>query len=624
MYKQHKIVALCITRINDDRNTDIVMKLSEALRRYGCSLFVYNACSDFYWHNKLEEGERHVFDLIDYDITDAVIVFTETFRDDGTVARQIADTARAHKKPVITLGGEIDGCINFVFDYAAGFESAVRHIIETHHITDTAMMAGLKGEANSDQRIAAYKKVLAENGLPFDENMLLYGGYWSGPTQEAVRRLIDEKRVPRAIVCINDVTAIAVCSELQQHGFNVPDDVAVVGFDGIEEAKQCVPPITTCKCSYSDTADAIADCIDDVLSGGTADSINEIPYVLDIFRSCGCDLHRRPYNMGNMLKNIGDRFYRFQDDNAAFCEIIQEAAAEADIGGMIRCLAKYNFYDTCVFVNKSFCDETVNPMNETWEGFGDEMCLLYKSEEDITSLPMDLRRADIYPGADFELERGNPLVFNVLTFFGVPIGYMCVHFRPVIDNYCKIPQFVYALDNALSGFRNIMHLKYAAKSLERASERDYMTGIYNRNGFYKALSRLISEHGNSDFSVASVDMDGLKYINDRFGHNGGDFAIASIAAAIRELPLDDKICGRFGGDEFVICAVKTPDDDEKLIREHIAAYLGDIVRESKVPYDITVSIGVSRSDGKFDFDSLLKISDEKMYAEKSGKPNHRK
>ena len=275
-------------------------------------------------------------------------------------------------------------------------------------------------------------------------------------------------------------------------------------------------------------------------------------------------------------------------------------------------------------MKKSFCDEKVNPLNETWNGFEDEVRIIYCSERLDESYPAVFMRSDIIPDIDMELERGNPLIFSILSFFGIPVGYVCFYFNVDTDNYCKIPQFVYSLDNALSGFRNIMHLKYAARSLEKSSESDYMTGLYNRNGFYKALSKLISEHSDSDFAVASVDMDGLKYINDRFGHNEGDFAISSIAAAIRELPLKDKICGRFGGDEFVICALKTSGDEERLIREHIAGYLANIVKESGVPYNITVSIGTCCSEGKPDFDGMLKVSDENMYAEKNAKPNHRK
>lgn len=101
-------------------------------------------------------------------------------------------------------------------DYEAGFEQAVRHIIEYHGITDTAMIAGIEGKEHSEQRIMAYKKVLAENNLPFTDDMLSYGDYWSGPAQKAVEEMIARGHVPKAIICANDMMAITVCAVLSR------------------------------------------------------------------------------------------------------------------------------------------------------------------------------------------------------------------------------------------------------------------------------------------------------------------------------------------------------------------------------------------------------------------------
>lgn len=178
-----------------------------------------------------------------------------------------------------------------------------------------------------------------------------------------------------------------------------------------------------------------------------------------------------------------------------------------------------------------------------------------------------------------------------------------------------IPQYVYALNNALSGYRNAMHLKYTAKSIEKISENDYLTGIYNRNGFYKQLSWLQRKNAGRNFTVASIDLDGLKNINDHYGHDEGDFAISSVADAIRSIPIDDKICGRFGGDEFVVCAVTSAaenisDGAEGIIRQHVENFLACLNKNHVKPYPITASIGTCSIGGDFDFDAMLKQSDE--------------
>ena len=628
MYNGRKIIALCLTRLSNDETTAKVAELNKALVAKDYRLFIYNACSDFYRSSRFESAEKKVYSLIDYNIVDAVVIFSEAFRDTSIVDELRMD-AEAHNVPVFILGNRSEECTSFIFDYEAGFEQAVRHIIEYHGITDTAMIAGLKGEEHSEQRIEVYKKVLAENNLPFTDDMLSYGDYWSGPAQKAVEDMIAGGHVPKAIICANDMMAITVCAVLNRHGYKVPDDVAVVGFDGTEEAKQCNPPITTCRCSHADTAKAIADALEKVFAGGEVPHDNYVDFVLDIYNSCGCDPDCPHYNMGNTLKIVLDRFCKYQDDNALLCELAQEIVTGDSADCIVEDLKGYNFYNICIMVNQSFWNEALNPLKEEWKGFDEEMCILYKSDDDTKKYPMNIMRRDILPDIDYVMTLENPVVFNVLSSYGIPMGYMCVHFPADVDSYCMIPQYVYALNNALSGYRNAMHLKYTAKSIEKISENDYLTGLYNRNGFYKQLSWLQRKNAGMSFTVASIDLDGLKNINDHYGHDEGDFAISSVADAIRSIPIENKICGRFGGDEFVVCAVTSAADNigdgaEGIIRRHVEDFLACLNKDHVKPYPITASIGMCSTRNDLDFDAMLKQSDERMYAEKCLKPNRRR
>lgn len=628
MFKGRKIIALCLTRLSNDETTAKVAELNKALVAKDYRLFVYNACTDFYHNNRFENAEKKVYSLIDYNVVDAVVIFSEAFRDTSIVDELRMD-AEAHNVPVFILGNRSEKCTSFIFDYEAGFEQAVRHIIEYHGITDTAMIAGFKGEEHSEQRIAVYKKVLAENGLPFNDNMLSYGDYWSDPAQKAVEDMIAKGHVPKAIICANDMMAITACAVLNRHGYKVPDDVAVVGFDGTEEAKQCTPPITTCRCSYSDTAKAIADALEKVFAGGKVLHDNYVDFVLDVYNSCGCDPERPPYNVGNTLKTVRERFCKYQDDNALLCELAQEIVTGDSADCIVEDLKEYNFYNICIMVNQSFWNEALNPLEEKWNGFDDEMCILYKSDDDSKKYPMNIMRKDVLIDIDYVMTLKNPVVFNVISSYGIPMGYMCVHFTADVNGYCMIPQYVYALNNALSGYRNAMHLKYTAKSIEKISENDYLTGIYNRNGFYKQLSWLQRKNAGRNFTVASIDLDGLKNINDHYGHDEGDFAISSVADAIRSIPIENKICGRFGGDEFVVCAVTAAADNvgdgaEGIIRRHVENFLACLNKDHVKPYPITASIGMCSTRIDFDFDAMLKQSDERMYAEKNLKPNRRR
>lgn len=73
MYKGYKIIALCIAKVNDERNFMVLKVLNHAANMHGFKLLVYHTCSDLYSTTVTEEGEKTVFELIDYSITDGII-----------------------------------------------------------------------------------------------------------------------------------------------------------------------------------------------------------------------------------------------------------------------------------------------------------------------------------------------------------------------------------------------------------------------------------------------------------------------------------------------------------------------------------------------------------------------
>lgn len=94
-----------------------------------------------------------------------------------------------------------------------------------------------------------------------------------------------------------------------------------------------------------------------------------------------------------------------------------------------------------------------------------------------------------------------------------------------------------------------------------------------------------------------------------------------VAQAVKSIPVRDKILGRFGGDEMVVC-LRVADASEKTgqLRADIRGYLDYVNRTSDKPYKISVSLGVvTHGVADFDFDSQLKLSDALMYTEKMNK-----
>ncbi|MGN1415615.1 MAG: GGDEF domain-containing protein, partial [Oscillospiraceae bacterium] len=624
MFNGYRVIALCISKAGSERHFDFIRALNSAAVTEGFRLFIYHTCSDLYWKTRSEEGDKAVFDLMDYDIIDAVIIFDEAFQD-KEILDVISARAFEHNVPVISVGAEREGCISFLFGYEDGFEQVVRHVTEFHGARDICFIAGRKDEACSEQRIAVYKRVLADNGIEFSPDRLFYGDYWWGPTQTAVENIIASGNIPQAIVCANDMMAVTVCETLKKHGLAVPDDVIVTGFDGTHEAASCVPPITTCKCSFEQAVDKIMSAVKSIFESGSAGNVSEIGFSIDIYRSCGCQNERELLNMGELLKKAEDRFVRYQDDELTLYEMserIMESSSPEELADFLR---RYNFYDAAIILNNDCLDEKINPAKNVREkSFDDVMQVIYGHWEKTLPLPFERKR--IVPNIDYIIKQENPVVFAALSFFGTPAGYVCFSFTVDADNYCKILQYVTALNNSIGSYRSLRHLKYTAESVEKMSKQDFMTGLCNRKGFYKMLPSVAEGAADGDrILVATVDIDGLKNINDRFGHDNGDFAIRSVADAVMELPLKNKICGRFGGDEIVVCALTSDEDPERKLISDIKTRLNCVNETSGKSFAVSASIGVCVSEREdFDFEDALKQSDDKMYIMKIGHPNRRR
>ena len=143
-------------------------------------------------------------------------------------------------------------------------------------------------------------------------------------------------------------------------------------------------------------------------------------------------------------------------------------------------------------------------------------------------------------------------------------------------------------------------------SILQMTEKDPLTGLLNRQAFYAS----IDDDAKSINALVSIDMNGLKVINDTEGHAAGDKALETISACFLQAVSSKESVYRIGGDEFVIiCRRITEDDVRKLI---------DRIRNniSKTKYRCAIGYSYS-SNGADSLDDMLSVSDEKMYADKS-------
>jgi LacI family repressor for deo operon, udp, cdd, tsx, nupC, and nupG len=123
-------------------------------------------------------------------------------------------------------------------------KDATRHLIEYGH-SNIAVITGDMNSPSSQYRLQGFRQMMQEAGLSIADRQIIYGHYTLEGGETAARELLLHKYRPTAIFCFSDEIALGCMSVLRTGGFQVPDDISVIGFDNIRFSRYFAPPLTT-------------------------------------------------------------------------------------------------------------------------------------------------------------------------------------------------------------------------------------------------------------------------------------------------------------------------------------------------------------------------------------------
>jgi diguanylate cyclase (GGDEF)-like protein len=158
------------------------------------------------------------------------------------------------------------------------------------------------------------------------------------------------------------------------------------------------------------------------------------------------------------------------------------------------------------------------------------------------------------------------------------------------------------------------------EELRALSLSDELTGLYNRRGFFILAEQQIkiAARTRRGMLLVSADLDGLKEINDRFGHHEGDRALVDAAQILRQSFRESDILSRIGGDEFVVLITEKPEINPDVLFRRLKENLKVYNRRVKRPYPVYISMGVATfiPQNPVSLNELLVQADKSMYRNK--------
>lgn len=173
--------------------------------------------------------------------------------------------------------------------------------------------------------------------------------------------------------------------------------------------------------------------------------------------------------------------------------------------------------------------------------------------------------------------------------------------------------------------QSLIEIRENNQLLDELSKQDALTGCLNRRGFFEAARKLIRSEENEGCSAMMIfaDLDSLKTINDRFGHEEGDFAIRGIAKILSSAFRGGEVIGRLGGDEFVVCFLSGESLSAPAIRSRIdeisAEFNKNEGRDKEFYVHASVGVYPFKCNSNDEIGELLSHADALLYSQKKNK-----
>jgi LacI family transcriptional regulator len=226
--KEAQLISVAVPTFTTPFFNDVLKGVKDEIKNTGLDFIIYNTGSD--------NPEANFTGFIEKGIPDAMIVFSIEITE--TIHKRLRDLPI----PVILVGYPHEAYDYICWDNYHGGFIAAEHLIKQGY-TQIGMIRPHSKSSISDQRERGFRDALREYGVPMDEDYLVSGitrkhaGFSEEAGAEAINILLSRNKLPQALFCSNDAQAIGAIHCLEEKGYNVPGDVAVMGYDNIKISK---------------------------------------------------------------------------------------------------------------------------------------------------------------------------------------------------------------------------------------------------------------------------------------------------------------------------------------------------------------------------------------------------
>ena len=636
MSSARKKIAVFLSGLDEEYQNQITQGIHQFAAAHGIDVLHFIAFGGILNNGSYDTGEYNIFRLPNLKALDGVILLTNTIARPETV-QEIVSQVRASGIPAVSVDADYGDFYSIGVDNRSAMAQIVRHFTDTHGLRRINYISGPDDNPDSIERLAGYKQVLTEHNIPIEEDRIYHGSFQRRDGRTAVDVFLrSELPMPEAIVCANDTMAVSVISALNAHALRVPEDIMVSGFDNTYNARNYAPEITSVARPLIQCGTLACELLYNAWNGVQQERVHKLEMQPRFSESCGCDAH-----YCDTIRDFKKHNYQIQEDFSIDISLLSRMACS-----LVECANYDEFIEALKeFVLETNCEEFYLCLCENWLGHklpanqaepdadtADE-CLVEGYTQRML-VPLSYYDGKFRCHEDFLVDEMLPALYrqvdHLRCFYFVPLHFRehCLGYYAICNTAFPMRSSLFHswslnLSNSMENIRRIIYLDNAVQELDKLYSTDPLSGIANRNGFRRQtepiFDRCIAEQ--KPVMVMFIDMDGLKMINDTYGHKSGDIAIRSLAAILQECCTNGEICCRFGGDEFIIFAAGYTKRDADRLTGNLQKKMMEFNLLTSMPFALHASSGyhIAVPTPDKSLFAMVTLADTIMYTEKRKK-----
>lgn len=602
--KQYKI-AIIVAGIDQAYQSSILKGIQSTAFECSFDFFVFASFSGTMDNASHDIGELNIFNLPDFSDFDGAILLTNTI-DYQYVVRDILERIKSAGIPAVCMDNNAEGMYHIGIDNKSAMRAVTEHFIKVHGFRKFNYISGPRNNSESIDRLEAFLEVLEENDITIEPERIYYGDFRAPSGKAAIEYFRKHTPyMPQAIICANDVMAASAISCLYANGFKVPSEIAVSGFDNTFNNHNLRIELTSVERPLALSGQLSAKML--------YNHFKRIPQERSIIlnmsprftESCGChDSVIQDYK-GYKELNIAN-YSRVEEYNAnmiLFNQLSCRLHSCSTVEQYVECLKNFVvqidpeelYFCVCNNWRSELIDDNgiMRDRDEMHTDYTEKMLvkIAYYHGEFYDVGLMDKEK--LIPDIVKDKSERKFWYFLPIHFGERCLGYMAIRNFKISLHSAVFQSLCITLGNSLENIRKLIGLNYAVKRLESLYTKDTFLGIYNRNGFVKATDNVFREcaEKHRNIMLMFIDLDGLKVINDTYGHETGDNAIRSIADVLRKSCTENEIFCRFGGDEFIVFAPDYTEKDADALNQRIEDNISEINKTANHEFMLSASTG---------------------------------